>query len=251
MFEIRLDDEGMKEEADDSKDEKTKGEEEQKDLDPLNQTLSFQQGEDLKIRDWSEEMRREWSQRTPRTLLEALGNMGVHSGCDSVAEAEQDDELSGRKQWVDGPPNTLLNVLADAELTSSTLDSESADAEKDGAEEEEDSDVEMDEDRLEPRSDDDDTNFEESEDELREAVADSMKNLFVMEDSSSDEKESSEDREQVDGRAGGDSDPQQVCPAAADAAKPITILSPEPDEHDGQPEKSDGNTPRTTQPQTN
>ncbi|KAI4790020.1 hypothetical protein KUCAC02_034881 [Chaenocephalus aceratus] len=40
----------------------------------------------------------------------------------------------------------------------------------------------MDEDALELRSDDDDTNFEDSEDELREAVADSMNNLFVMED---------------------------------------------------------------------
>ncbi|XP_074551297.1 serine/threonine-protein kinase Nek5 [Halichoeres trimaculatus] len=264
MFEIRLDDEGIKE--DDLKDEKTNEEDEEKELDPLNQTLSFQQGEDLKIGDWSEEMRRGWSQRTPRTLLEALGNMGVHSGCDTVAEAEQDEEPSSRKQWVEGPPNTLLNVLAEAELNSSTLDSVSADVEpeKDGAEEEEkerreveeeeDSDVEMDEDRLEPRSDDDDTNFEESEDELREAVADSMKNLFVMEDSSSDEGERSEDREQVDERAGGDSNPLQVCPevkdSAADAAKPTPAFSPEPEGHDGQPEKPESNAPGTTQHQT-
>ncbi|XP_039673293.1 uncharacterized protein LOC120569504 [Perca fluviatilis] len=70
-----------------------------------------------------------------------------------------------------------------------------SETEKDRAEEEEeDSDVEMDEERLEPRSDDDDTNFEESEDELREAVADSMNNLFVMEDESSDEAERPEER---------------------------------------------------------
>lgn len=36
-------------------------------------------------------------------------------------------------------------------------------------------------------------NFEESEDELREAVADSMKNLFVMDDGSSDEAENTGD----------------------------------------------------------
>lgn len=35
-------------------------------------------------------------------------------------------------------------------------------------------------------------NFEESEDELREAVVDSMKNLFVLEDGSSDEAEEGE-----------------------------------------------------------
>lgn len=43
-------------------------------------------------------------------------------------------------------------------------------------------------------------NFEESEDELREAVADSMKNLFVMEDGSSDEAgNTEEDGEEVHG----------------------------------------------------
>ncbi|KAM7380007.1 hypothetical protein PAMP_003336 [Pampus punctatissimus] len=120
------------------------------------------------------------------------------------------EEAAGRRQWVDGPPNTLLNALAQAELTSSTLDSVTAEPEKDRADEwkekeeeeerreedKEDSDVEMDEERLEPRSDDDDTNFEESEDELREAVADSMKNLFVMEDSSSDETREEETQPQ-------------------------------------------------------
>ncbi|XP_050928900.1 LOW QUALITY PROTEIN: serine/threonine-protein kinase Nek5-like, partial [Lates calcarifer] len=212
VFEIRLDDEGMKGDAEKEKEgrgEEGKQEEEKQDLDPLNRTLSFQEGEELKLRDWSE-MRKGWSQRTPQTLLDALANMEVNSVYNTVVKAEQGEEAAGRRQWVDGPPNTLLNALHQAELTSSTLDSVTADLEQDGAEEEkteedkemkkeeeeEDSDVEMDEERLEPRSDDDDTNFEESEDELREAVADSMKNLFVMEDGSSDETENTEKREE-------------------------------------------------------
>ncbi|XP_034549503.1 serine/threonine-protein kinase Nek5-like isoform X2 [Notolabrus celidotus] len=245
MFEIRLDDGGMKEDAEEVKEEKTEGED--REVDPLHQTLSFQQGDDLKIRDWSEEARRGWSQRTPRTLLEALGNMDVNSGCDTAVEAEAGEEEEGRRHWVDAAPNTLLNALAEAKLTSSTLDS-GVEPVKDGAEEDEkerrekgeeeedESDVEMDEDRLEPRSDDDDTNFEESEDELREAVADSMKNLFVM-DSSSEEEER-EEREQVEEgmeerRAGGDTDPQHVHlesdESATDTAERTQVFSPEPE----------------------
>ncbi|XP_044222543.1 serine/threonine-protein kinase Nek5-like isoform X2 [Thunnus albacares] len=229
MFEIRLDDDDAEEEKEEQWEEEEKvsdgGHEEEEEVDPLNQTLSFQEGEELKLRDWSE-VRRGWSQRTPQTLLDALANMDVNSVNNTVVEAEQGEEAAGRRQWLDGPPNTLLNALAQAELTSSTLDSVTADSEpeKDRAEErkeeeeeeeeerreeeeqeeeeeeeeEEDSDVEMDEERPEPRSDDDDTNFEESEDELREAVADSMKNLFVMEDSSSDEAENREKEAAVD-----------------------------------------------------
>ena len=40
-------------------------------------------------------------------------------------------------------------------------------------------------------------NFEESEDELREEVADSMKNLFIMDE---DEDEEPGEREEIDGR---------------------------------------------------
>ncbi|XP_071328763.1 serine/threonine-protein kinase Nek5-like isoform X2 [Trachinotus anak] len=252
MFEIRLDDDGMKEDAE--KEEEERGdEEEEKDVDPLNRTLSFQEGEELKLRDWSE-VRRGWSQRTPQTLLDGLANMDVNSVCNTAVEAEQGEEVAGRRQWVDGPPNTLLNALAQAELTSSTLDSVTADlepeqdeAEKEKTEEdkqerrkeeeeEEDSDVEMDEERLEPRSDDDDTNFEESEDELREAVADSMKNLFIVEDGSSEETEESADdgmQHSEDGGALSAAHPQQ--PELEDsctdvAAGSIDVLSSEPKE---------------------
>lgn len=164
----------------------------------------------MKLRDWSQ-VRRGWSQRTPKTLLDALANMDVNSASSTAAEAEQGEEAAGRRQWAEDPPNTLLNALAQAELTSSTVDSVTADSEpeKDGAEEErkkekEESDMEMDEDRLEPRSDDDDTNFEESEDELREAVADSMRNLFVMEDGSSEEAERTQETADDDDDGDGD-----------------------------------------------
>ncbi|XP_051258817.1 serine/threonine-protein kinase Nek5-like isoform X2 [Dicentrarchus labrax] len=218
MFEIRLDDEEMEEEEE----EKVGDGQMQEEVDPLNQTLSFQEGEELKLRDWSE-VRRGWSQRTPHTLLDALANMDVNSVYSTAVEAERGEEAAGRRQWVDGAPNTLLNALAQAELTSSTLDSVTADLEPEedraaeeedrAAEEEEDSDVEMDEERLEPRSDDDDTNFEESEDELREAVADSMQNLFIPEDGSSDEAE----RAAVEDGREQSEDSQRVQPEVEDS----------------------------------
>ncbi|XP_041662435.1 serine/threonine-protein kinase Nek5-like isoform X2 [Cheilinus undulatus] len=248
MFEIRLhDEEDATEKKEGKKDQRDDGgPNKDEDADPLNQTLSFQQGEEMKLRDWSEEARRGWSQRMPQTLLDALGNMEVYSVYNTTIEAEEGEEATGRRQWADGPPNTLLNALAEAELTTSTLDSVTADLE-DGAEEmdereegrkgedEEESDVEMDEERLEPRSDDDDTNFEESEDELREAVADSMKNLFVMEDSSSDDLEEAEEDSGKEERedAGADVTKDQTeteDPGRGDAAKMTEVISPEPEE---------------------
>ncbi|XP_038870202.1 serine/threonine-protein kinase Nek5-like [Salvelinus namaycush] len=209
MFEIKLNDERIQEDEDKEKEEK------RDEVDPLNQTLSFQAGEDLRHRDWSgaglgagqdegtprSEVRKGWGQAAPQTLLDALAEMDVSSVCTTMAVPELGDaaDLEGkaigeRRQWGEGPPNTLLHALGQAELTS-TLDSvmpepltekdrakeqEEEGAEtKEKAEENKDSDVEMDEERLEPRSDDDDTNFEESEDELREEVAESMMNLFI------------------------------------------------------------------------
>ncbi|KAM6934584.1 serine/threonine-protein kinase Nek5 [Xenentodon cancila] len=203
MFEIRLDD-------DDDE------------VDLLNRTLNFQEGEEFKLRDWSEQ-RREWSQRTPQTLLDALMNMDVNSV--TAVEAETGEDVVCHCKWVIGPPNSLLDALAQAELTSSTLDSVRTDPEGNRREkeesreeeEEDDSDVELDEERLEPRSDDDDTNFEESEDELREAVADSMRNLYVMEDSSSDENTPEMAEEAKDVEHGGHGDHQCVQPEVGDS----------------------------------
>lgn len=56
----------------------------QQEVDPLN----FQEGEELKLRDW-EEGRRGWSQRTPQTLLDALANMDVKSVYSTVVDAER------------------------------------------------------------------------------------------------------------------------------------------------------------------
>ncbi|KAI3356308.1 hypothetical protein L3Q82_017197 [Scortum barcoo] len=250
MFEIRLDDdEGRKEDEEKEKEEGQEEEAEEGDggqkeeVDLLNRTLSFQEGEELKLRDWSE-VRRGWSQRTPQTLLDVLANMDVNSVCNTAVEAEQGEEAAGRRRWVDDPPNTLLNALAEAELKPSTVETETADLEAGGAaeEEEEDSDVEEDEERLESRSDDDDTNFEESEDELREAVADSMKNLFVMEDSSSDEEDTEEDGTEEKG--GGAEQLEVKCSPVDVAAAPTVSVSCEAEEGD---ECSDDN---TTQRQT-
>lgn len=60
----------------------------EQEVDPLNQTLSFQEGEELKLRDWSEG-RKGWSQRTPQTLLDALAKMDVNSVYNTAVEAEE------------------------------------------------------------------------------------------------------------------------------------------------------------------
>ncbi|MEQ2285683.1 hypothetical protein AMECASPLE_034439 [Ameca splendens] len=208
MFEIRLDEEETKNTTEEKKEDREI--EDEQEVDPLNCTLSFREGEELKLKDLSKE-RKGWSQRTPQTLLDALANMDINSVYNTVADPEE-----GRRRWTSAPPNSLLNALDQAELTSSTLDPVSTDlGTVEDEEEKEDSDVEIDEERLEPRSDDDDTNFEESEDELREAVADSMRNLYVMEDSSSEENVQEmpeEETESKNGRGMSSSDCQQVPP---------------------------------------
>ncbi|XP_071383406.1 high mobility group nucleosome-binding domain-containing protein 5-like [Centroberyx affinis] len=287
-FEIRLDDEGQKEEeeAEQQREERGEedteekragdggGEEEREDPDPLNQTLSFQAGEQLKLRDWSAgqevEARRGWSQEAPRSLLDALANMAVSSVYDATAQSGPgEEEAAGRRQWGDGPPNTLLLALAQAEITSSTLGSLTPDPENDRAEEEEeeeeeerkgdmeeeeeeeeDSDVEVDEERLEPRSDDDDTNFEESEDELREEVADSMKNLFILDDreggeeaEGGEEEEAGggeEEEEEEEGFGQSAADPQQTQTEPQDSQANLTAGPSEaerPDENQTQDNK--------------
>lgn len=99
-------------------------------------------------------------------------------------------------------------------------------------------------------------NFEESEDELREAVADSMKNLFVMEDGSSDEAEHTEERaaandgmeENEDVGAVSAADSQQIQPEVEDSR--ADVVSNEPEECYGQSEHSDDNTTLNKQQHT-
>lgn len=57
-------------------------------VDPLNRTLSFQEGAQLKLKDWLQG-RRGWSNRTPQTLLNALGNMDINSVYNTAVEAGQ------------------------------------------------------------------------------------------------------------------------------------------------------------------
>ncbi|MEQ2195956.1 hypothetical protein XENOCAPTIV_021033, partial [Xenoophorus captivus] len=59
-----------------------------KEVDPLNCTLSFREGEELKLKDLSKE-RKGWSQRTPQTLLDALANMDINSVYNTVADPEE------------------------------------------------------------------------------------------------------------------------------------------------------------------
>ncbi|XP_036396730.1 serine/threonine-protein kinase Nek5-like [Megalops cyprinoides] len=192
MFEVLLNDEGVQEEG-----EKEAEEED----DPLNQTLTFQAGEELKQRNSTRGERKGWGQGAPNTLLSALAEMEVSSVYPTMSEpglvggAEEEGEAEGvRRHWGDGPPNTLLQALALAELTS-TLDPDSAENEAGDEDEEDSSDIDLDEERLEPRSDDEDTNFEESEDELRDEVAESMKNYFSLEEEEEDEGKEKNGRE--------------------------------------------------------
>ncbi|KAI5628595.1 serine/threonine-protein kinase Nek5 [Silurus asotus] len=164
-----------------------------------------------------------WRREAPQTLLNALANMKVFMYSSTQERAtdqeEKDPGPHERRKWSDRPPVTLLNALAEAQLTCSSLGEadmftsqadqgtvkpldkgntpedekeNSVEAKKTEDKEEDYSDVELDKERLEPRSDDDDTrvsffflqtqqkNFEESEDEMINEVNDSMRNLFIM-----------------------------------------------------------------------
>ncbi|CAL1581768.1 unnamed protein product [Knipowitschia caucasica] len=183
MFEIRLNE--VEEETKD-KEEKTASLPEEE-IDSLNQTLSFEHGQQLQLCDWLEQ-RRGWSQRVPETLLGALDNMEVMTATAWTQHTEQGEDEEFRRHWTKGIHKSLLEDLEQAAVLQSTLGSVTAEIEKlkqhdtKPEKEEEEFEVESDEERLEPRSDDDDTNFEESEDELREAVADSMINLLMLEE---------------------------------------------------------------------
>ncbi|KAG7277698.1 hypothetical protein CRUP_024518 [Coryphaenoides rupestris] len=144
--------------------------------DLLNQCLSFQAGEELRHRDWWVgeggwgPARRGWSERAPETLLEALAGMDV-----SLAGGDEEEEQAEKRR-------------EEGHGEEQTEEEPEEEGEEKEVQIEEESDVEADGDRMEPRSDDDDTNFEESEDELREEVADSMKNLFIVDDDDEDEE---------------------------------------------------------------
>ncbi|XP_039539072.1 serine/threonine-protein kinase Nek5 isoform X2 [Pimephales promelas] len=173
MFEIKLSDEEHAEMKTDEEDEESEDK-------PLNDTLTLERGENIHNgphgSDEEEQKKRAgWCRDAADTLLNALERMDVTTESISDTQTDSEEQEEGhRKLWTKRLPETLLNALAQAQLTETLMSSD----EKSLTEEE--CDECDDEERLEPRSDDEDTNFEESEDELREQVSDSMRNLFII-----------------------------------------------------------------------
>ncbi|KAL4609074.1 serine/threonine-protein kinase Nek5 [Arapaima gigas] len=220
-FEVLLDEDGGKqnvkeEDGKEGEEEKVQLEQLSGEVDLLNQTLTFQAGEELRFREWPHaeaeleaEQRKRWTKKSPWTLLNALAEMEVSSACTTMSDTGLGDQgaVGQRKQWDKGPPETLLRVLTEAMLSSTVTSDPSGKPHwtllprSQKAEEEDGLDVDVDAERLEPRSDDDDTNFEESEDELREEVANSMRNYFSV-DECSEEREEVADGLQTDGGKG-------------------------------------------------
>ncbi|XP_032069217.1 serine/threonine-protein kinase Nek5 [Thamnophis elegans] len=191
--------------TDDAADEKNIQEENEQ-HDELNETLTFEHGENLKKKleeelwHWRMEVdnedvtneRKHWQISTPQTLLNLLENADITSVWNTMDEAGQINEIhselpDARKKWSPKLPSTLMNMLAEAECTSDTLcqteepketiNHQIPESIKDAPE------INLaanpDESKLDPRSDDDDTNFEESEDELRDELVESLKNVVT------------------------------------------------------------------------
>ncbi|KFV39592.1 Serine/threonine-protein kinase Nek5, partial [Gavia stellata] len=142
----------------------------------------------------TEENRKHWQAGAPQTLLNFLAHADVASVCPTMAENElaghailPEDIQENRKQWKQTPPGTLLNILAKAELSNDSFSW--LEEETEGRltmllpkeDKEDDSETysafTVDEGRLEPRSDDEDTNFEDSEDELRHELEKSLEKV--------------------------------------------------------------------------
>ncbi|XP_075348112.1 serine/threonine-protein kinase Nek5 [Mycteria americana] len=189
-------------------------------LDKLSETLTFPGGENLKeklvevyedhmdraleelsghqtesndIGD-TKENRKHWQAGAPQTLLNFLADADVTSVCPTMAENELADHAilpedipENRKQWKQTPPGTLLNMLAKAELSNESFIQLEEEIEgrltmllpKENKEDDSEtySAAAVDEGRLEPRSDDEDTNFEDSEDELRHDLEESLEKV--------------------------------------------------------------------------
>ncbi|XP_066562493.1 serine/threonine-protein kinase Nek5 isoform X3 [Amia ocellicauda] len=253
MFEVRLEEEGVLED-----------EEKEEDLDVLNQTLTFQDGEDLKQKGWRGvepeghrqgqsphgARRKQWGQRPPHTLLNAMAELQVSSVCHTMIAHELDGTAAEhkvperRQQWGEGPPATLLQALAQAELTTATTDTLPLGTLKPQRTEEEeessDLDLDVDEERLEPRSDDDDTNFEESEDELREEVADSMKNFYLMEEEEEDKVEVEEEEGKTTEKQQDLTVPDSPAERTADNPTPVIQIGTKAEETGPQEKRVEG-----------
>nr|XP_054384593.1 serine/threonine-protein kinase Nek5 isoform X6 [Pongo abelii] len=160
--------------------------------------------------------RRQWDGGAPQTLLQMMAVADITSTCPTGPDDGQVIVIEGipenRKQWRHEAPGTLMSVLAAAHLTSSSFSADEGEfamgtlkqwlpKEEDEGKVEMVSGIEVDEEQLEPRSDDDDTNFEESEDELRDEVVESLEKLATFkgeektEEASSASKDSRKSRE--------------------------------------------------------
>ncbi|XP_045423250.1 serine/threonine-protein kinase Nek5 isoform X2 [Lemur catta] len=201
-------------------DENTLQEEEAKDI--LNETLAFEDSRKFKEyesikehEDYADkafeklccpeaENRRQWDRGAPQTLLQMMAVADVTSTCSTMPDDGQVIVIEGipenRKQWRHEAPETLMSVLAAAHLTNSSfsanegefvgtlrqwLPKEEEEGKVDMA-----PGIEVDEEQLDPRSDDDDTNFEESEDELRDEVVESLEKLATSKEEEKGEEAS-------------------------------------------------------------
>ncbi|KAM5288037.1 LOW QUALITY PROTEIN: serine/threonine-protein kinase Nek5 [Ctenodactylus gundi] len=165
------------------------------------------------------EKRRQWDARVPWTLLQMMAAADVTSLCSTMPDGEPpisqhqvififgntvssadgqviviDGVQESRKRWRHDAPAALMSTLAAAHRASgqfSTREGEPGTLEQSPKEDEKvetASDIEIEEDQLQSGSDDEDTNFEESEDELRNEVVQSLEKLTT-----SKEEEKGED----------------------------------------------------------
>ncbi|NXM34018.1 NEK3 kinase, partial [Oxyruncus cristatus] len=132
--------------------------------------------------DLSYAQRRQWEKRISNTVLDVLENASLVSSSFTPEETESGgvinySENKPRKQWNKETPQTLMNILSNADvslafktytiykpayeniLRGPLSDETEASDEVDGEHE----DVVIDSERLEPRSDEDDTDFEEDD----------------------------------------------------------------------------------------
>ncbi|XP_024611390.1 serine/threonine-protein kinase Nek5-like isoform X2 [Neophocaena asiaeorientalis asiaeorientalis] len=153
------------------------------------------------------EDRRQWDAGSPQTLLQMMAMADITSTCSTVPEDGRVIGIEGipenRKRWRLETPGTLMSVLTAAHLTSSSFSANDGEfvgplkqwLPKEEGKVEVASDIEVDEEQPEPRSDDDDTNFEESEDELRNEVVESLEKLSTSKEAEKREEVSSSSKD--------------------------------------------------------
>ncbi|XP_017657234.2 serine/threonine-protein kinase Nek5 isoform X1 [Nannospalax galili] len=158
------------------------------------------------------ENRRQWDARVPQTLLQMMAAADVTSTCPTMSNDGHVIVMEGgpehRKQWQRGTPRTLMSALAAANLCSSSFSAGEGEPvvkikqqlPKEEEEVETASGIAVDEEQLDPGSDGDDTNFEESEDELRNEVVESLEKLAISKEERKEASSSPKNAEESGGR---------------------------------------------------